>query len=587
MNAFRRFSLAALLATTPAFADDDDLLKMVSAESDLAIHLTNTAKTKENWDKHPLKAVYESDEIKPRVEKLLKEAFDNAETENKEWLEELKKSLEKLYQEVEGEVMISLQLPEFSKKLIDEMSEGEDEDKGAVFLKNFGALVIVEAKDGEKFSEVAEEVLKILEKKSAEDPKESHEIKKEESDGAKVSVLDMVQGNKKTHAASFASLDKIGFLAIGAHDPADVINDIKKGHDKPLSKSDFLVDGPSDIQILLDLKDVWAGMKNGIDTGLSAEGMKGIRRVGVSMDISGPGIISTSRMDFPKEGLASFFIPKDPVKEPSLHAHEGILAVSQANYDLPGLYDEIMKTIKAITPMAPMFVGMQLNGLEKKLGVKLRDDLLGALAPDVEMIQFKAATPEKEAKAIGLIMGLKDQAKFEGSLKTMFGAMEMEQEKNEFLESTIYTVPMPTFGEGEKLAYAFEDGKVIMGLDSVGTVKEILKQIKKPKETLWGNDFLEDHQDLIKAGAVSLNLSDFEGQMASLFDLMGQVADDDEDPIDFSKIKIPFGSSVTSGRRSEGIFEGPFPPPACRGLPCSSCLCSGVFRTSRGQSGLG
>jgi len=572
MTYIRQFTLAALIATAPAYAGDDDLLKMVSEDTDLAIHVTNTKKTKANWDKSPLKKVYENDEIKPRVEKALEEAFSFDGIEDKAIAEALKKNICALYDQVEGEILFSVKMPDLTTELLEKFMSvgGEGEDAAArLAFGTFGGLLLAEVKDAEAFGAASKELFEMAKKKIDEQEEAKGSLDSKKVGDVEVTSLSAEFEGKSIKMLSYALVGNTAVMFMGAYEVEDVLDDIQKGADKPLSKSSYLVDGVSDFQMLGDFSDMMNGMKNAlnvavsgessmeqlqinVDAGWKALGMNGIDRLGVAVDMSKPDIVMTSKMDVPTAGVLSVLIPSDPISKPSIHAHDGVLAVGQSSYDLANFYDELMKTIGAISPMGPMVVGMQISKFEQQIGIKLRDDLLASLAPKFEYVQYRADTPEEAAKSYGVIIGLKDKDKFEASIKTMVGAMGMEVEKDEFLDETIYSIALPMV-PGEKLSYAFNGGDVIMGLDTTGTVKEAIKQIKNPKDRLWDSDIFADHKYLLKPGASALTLSDFEATMTTVFETFTALAGEDEDSIDFSKIKIPYGYTAAASWVKDGV----------------------------------
>ncbi len=578
MILFRQFSLAALIATTPAYAGDDDLLKMVSSDTDLALHLPNTAKTRANWEKSPLKGIYENDEIKPRVEEAFAEMMNFEDIEDRDVAKSMRENLEKIFGFMEGEVLLTMSLPTATEELVKKFREADEESvqRTEFIFDHFGILLLGEVgASGDDFNSSVKSFLDAAGKaieEAGEDSDETHSYKEKTIDGVKVTAWHVDGPDLKKNVLHWGVVGETSFITMGNYNPADFIAEIKNGHKSSLESSEFLFDGASDLQVFGDLSDVMAALKMTAEVGLAETGMKaqlqidiesgwkalgfdGLKNFGFSFDISQPEIVSRTKMDYPETGVLSYFLPKDPINKPSIHAHKGALSTAQGNYDLPGLYDEIMDMIKAVSPMGPMAVGMQLSQLEKQIGIKLRDDLLAALGKKVEYMQFKGDTAEETAMSIAAIIALKDQAKFEGTLKTMLTGMGMETAKEEFMEQTLYKIPLPSAEGGDHIVYTFHDGDVIFGLDSVGTVKSILKQIKNPKETIWQTDLLADHKDLLKPGAVTLSMGDVGAQIDNVFSTVGDLSDD-EDQIDFSKIKIPYGYNVTTSWRKDGIFEG-------------------------------
>ncbi len=571
MTNIRHFSLAALLASSPVFAEDNDLLKMVSVHSDLAIHITNTAQTKAHWKQSPLKEIYESDQIKPQVDEIIQELLANDDTEDKESWEKFKKGMVALYDQVEGEVLISFEIPKMTEDDLEAINGDEVEKQVKMMSEKIGAILLAEVKDTEKFRTTAKEVLDILKKQAGGKDSEA-EFKSKKIDGIEVVSLHVDLAGKSENLASFATVDQTAFLIFGSHEASDIITQIKKGHSNPLSKSQFISDGSSDFQVLGDLKDFWGNVKLAMNAFLEESGQKvefqidmeagwralaleGIRRFGFAMDMSQRDLVFRTKMEFPEKGFMSSLLPKEPVAAPSIHAHKNILSVTQANYDLPGIYDELMKTMKAISPMAPAMVQMGLGQMEQLLGVKLREDLLASFAPKMEYMFFKRPTPQEVDASLCVIIGLKDKDKFESTFKTIVGGMGLQSEKEEFLGYTINNVPMPMLG-GEVLSYAIVGNDLIMGLDSGGGVKDTLKQIKNPQETLWKSKLFDKHRDLLKPDPINLSLSDMGTMIRDSFDVFNSFMLDGDEGIDVSKIKIPFKYSLTAGWFKDGLYEG-------------------------------
>ncbi len=572
MNVFRPFTLATLVAASPLIAGEDDLLKMVDQGSDLTFYISDTKTTQENWKKSPLRSLYDNDEVKPRFEEALEEILAFEEIEDEEVAEILREGLTKIYEEITGEVLLNFEIPELDQDFISLFIDEAPPEKiiPAVF-KKFGVLGLAEVSDAEEYQKAVKELLETLVKKIEEaDEDTDYTIKMESIDDAEVIIINVEEKGVSLDVCFFGLHEKTAFFAAGAHDVKDTIAHIKNGHETPLSDSDYLAEGRSDMQIIGDTKDLMASMKLGIGTALEhfemmdklqinldggwkAIALEGYRRFGLSLDLSKPDVLFDGKIDVPEEGLLSYFASPKPIEKPSIHAHKNVVLVGQAHIDLPGFYDELMKTIGVISPMGPMAIGVYLGQFEKQVGIKIREDLLASLDTKLEYLQVREedASVEASPESYGFIIGLKDKEKFEGTIKTLVAGMEMEIAIEEFLEETIYSIPFPQ--GGGKISYAFHEEDVIFGLNSGIALKEILKQINNPQETLWESDAFADYQHFLEDDPVSLAFEDAEASMQTVFDALGAMQDEEEG-VDFSNIKIPFSYSLTSYWVKDGLM---------------------------------
>lgn len=583
-NPFLTASLSALaLLTANSQAADDDLLKAISSDVDFAVHLSDLSDTRKNWEKSPMKTFVENPEIQKWWQELLADAEDEVPTGSQELLTELKKEACAAISMLEDEAVASIDLAEVNTALIQRFQKTMDgEDKSAklqVLLDTVTLQLLGEVKDEDPFKAQMEKVFakfgELVVQSRKEDGKEESifEIAKEKVGGIEVTKLYLIpKGGEKTHSGSFGIVDGKAYLTLGGTDDAALQASLKNGAAKAVTDLKTTISaGEYDFQLLGNLSNLWQGMATGIEFGLEASGMKDQLQINVkqgwdaigfnqlealtyAFDLSEKDLVVKAKMTAPTKGLVGAAIPEDAIDKLSQMASAKMMGFSQAKFDIPGFYDEFMKMAGAVSPMAPMMFGMQLNKVEGAIGVKIREDLLEHLGDELETAIFDGAgtDPENPFAGMGLRVSLKDQAKFEASLKTAFGKTGMKVQDKDFMGETLHMLQLP---EGKNLIYAFYKGDLFLGAEEDNAVQKMIQQLVNPGPLMWEMSELSKYKGLFKKDLASISVTDVGTQVKSTlkqFEAMGMK----DDLPDLSKAEFPFSYSISAGVVEDGVYNG-------------------------------
>jgi len=567
--------LTALLGCAPLIADDTDLLGMVGENSDIVIHLSNTSKTRDNWDKSSIKKFVQQDPIQDKIDDLLGGLLEFDEIEDQESSDQLKAALTTLYESFDEEVLFTLATPTLDQNLIQKFKDADTsedvEDRADLIFGQFGGLLLAEVGDEEEKAEDAiEDLLEVIQSLASQSSEEDEDDDSETTiiektiSGIDVRVIHVKEGGASFDVITVGVVNKVLFATLGVHEAEDVIKAIQEGHDTPLSDSEYLTTGPSDLRMIMDLKDLMTtvrfflsegmeavaskGREMNLDAGWKALGMDGFGQVAVNFDMSQPEINITVKIEVPTEGLVGSMMPNEKLKKLTTHAHKGVLSTTQYCYDWSKIFDEVVKTAEAFSPDLHESLVSSLASMEEDLGITLKEDILEHLDSHSLLVEYPDEDFYIQEMKMAFILAVKDQAKLEASLKTLISGLNQEIEEEDYLGKKINHVSL---GPNEGVSYCFDGGQIIIGIRSAGAVKEAIKQINDPRPTLWNEDFLEDYQDYLQSGLSHLGLMNVDLSMSSMVELVTDLVGEGDE---WSNLEMPFGYGLY-GMNQKGSIQ--------------------------------
>lgn len=567
MSPFPRLILASLASTLSLSASDHDLLKIVSDDTDLLIHLADLTKSSEHWQSSSLREFFEQDQISSS----LKEIFDNfPEPEGDDFpelAEPIKENLLELSKMVTGELLFSLQTPTIDGPLFTRFQDAtEGKEIATLITEEFSLLLLAEvSEDKDKLTELLQTTAGNLEKLFEEyKGEEEYRLESETTDNIEIWTLTIRTENTDFKTLSFGLADQTLFLTAGKKDPSELIKDIREGHRAPIADSPFLRQDHHDIQIFGNLTDALAPLKVSLATAQIASGLNLIEGwEALSLQEFGPFSLAFSlgkkhltfdyQIQYPTKGLFSTLTSTDPIKNLSKLPHQDTISFIQTQIHWESLYDAILDLIEKTAPDASATIDDQISTLQETLNLDLRDDLLRSLGTHLEVLQYPGPTPTATETNYALSLEVTDQGKLEDLLKTLATTMAAEISQEEFLGQTLFHLPLGPADAG--LSYAFHQDKILLGPKAHHPVKEILKQLHNPRPPLWETPPYRDHPDLFLENATELSVSQFGDQIGAILDLEPET-DVEEDTIDWSQIQIPYHSYLDSAKVVSGLRTG-------------------------------
>lgn len=547
-NFLSGLSLSSFLFAAPLAAGERDLLKIADLETDFGMYFPNLAETRKNWEGSPFRKLYQSEPIQDWVKERSEEVSNDLTKAlgGKKSMDELSEGLLALAGELQEEVFLSLEIPEVDLALIEKfqqvVEEGTDEERADLLLGTVGAQVLAEVEDAEAFQEEADQLFALVGKQLKEQ-EASLRIEAREVESVKVTELIAKQGDLERIVGTFGIVGNTAFLTLAKTDTESLIERIRKGAEEELAGADYLDQERSDLQLMGDLGDFWKGLETGLQFGLQEAGLldqvqinveAGWKELGFSefdqmslaFDLSGQHPEIRFAHTLPQEGLFKALMPVSQVQELSPLAHDRVLEVSQTSIDLEGLYDHLLKTVGAISPMGPMVLNMQLAKLEKLMGVKLKEDLLSHLGDRVETLRFEM-DQESDNPLAGqaVLIELTDEEALTGTLKTMMGALQVETKEEEFLGQKL-TV-LPALG-GNDFVYTILEGKLLFSAAEGGAVKEVIKQRENPRKLVWEREFLQAERDFLDGEILGVGVAGIDHQLKEMEGILKDLADEED-----------------------------------------------------------
>ncbi len=568
---------SALLLTLPVFAKapviaakDQELLKLVEESSPIAIHFNNLKTFEQNWEKSPLKAFWESEEIQKIVKKAKTKALNESDdsAKNAQFL----KTLEALIDLLEEEALIEVSLPKIDQHLFEKIDA-----ESADLFNEFGVHAFVEL--GEK----REEFLKLSTSLLNQGLSEGKKIQSVTLSGIDFQFIEVSLTKEKDEEASTGPKisigvhDQMGIISIGG-DLAILTKRIKNGAVDSIQDADFRVNRVCDIEILgnttLPLRELkkmltemvaeeesLQQMAINVDGAWEKIGFDGLGGYSYILDMSQPTHEIFSKIAFSKEGLVGSLIPNKSVEEMTSLAGKDALSSSMLSYDFTSIYDRLIETVQTVSPMASMMVLGQLQQMEKGLGLKLKEDLIQHFDGEIQVINYKPEGDDIPEKA-AYVVKVKDANKVSAALATINGISGQEAKVEKFLEVDITELGLGAqMGAQQSIGYAIVNQQLIIGGITDGAVKEVIKQLKNPQATIWEKESVKNYVSTLPNGYIGLEYASLQKTIDSAFKQMKAIGADAED-FDYSNLELPFNDTIGASYYKNGFVtsQGAFLP---------------------------
>lgn len=268
------------------------------------------------------------------------------------------------------------------------------------------------------------------------------------------------------------------------------------------------------------------------------------------------------------------WVPKDAV------------GFSGATFDVTSLYDSGIKGLQAYDPEIANKALAQLAEIEKQVGFRVRDDLIGSLGDHYLTWSMPVGTIQS-APEMAFLLAVRDADKFVQVLQALTklseGAVELEKSEKRGVE--VYQLRFDIdAGQGFAMnwlqqftpTFAFKNGYMVGGF-SASDIKRVFQRMDReddPKGDIRSNKEFAAVASQLPAGLDSVSFTDWKTNFESLYQLVASVLSfiplGDEVPIDTSLLpdsatltKHLFGG-VSYGRAVPGGYEwyssGPFGP---------------------------
>lgn len=201
--------------------------------------------------------------------------------------------------------------------------------------------------------------------------------------------------------------------------------------------------------------------------------------------------------------------------------------VSSQNFSLPEAYAALETMLERASPMLAGLVQGQLKGMERKLGVELKRDLVGSLG--ASFIGGYALPPGSDAdkppaydeldQFVGV--ALSDAANFERALEAVKAATLPPGEnsplkKRDYLGHALYTFQG---GEGARgFSYAIAEGWLLVSVGGAGPVESVLQSLRTPNPdaSFWRRADIRTALEPVPADAFSVQHTDLTVLLASV-----------------------------------------------------------------------
>lgn len=168
--------------------------------------------------------------------------------------------------------------------------------------------------------------------------------------------------------------------------------------------------------------------------------------------------------------------------------HPDLHSASVSSFDFGKLYTNVMDMLQKASPYAHLLVTTQLSNLEGS-GYPIRDALLentdGYLAEMLGFPEGFVAGPDDHPSQ-AYVIRVKDAQSLSEALVEM-GEMLGEDEPTEYMNETIYQLPMPIPGIGSsdgKVAFAVVENFLVISLGDPRMVESVIGHVKNPGQTI-------------------------------------------------------------------------------------------------------
>lgn len=230
------------------------------------------------------------------------------------------------------------------------------------------------------------------------------------------------------------------------------------------------------------------------------------------------------------------------------------------SFDILGVWDAMVKGLKAYDPELATKMMTQLDEHEKQLGFKIRDDLFGAIGDHwiTWSMPVGSVTAAPEAT---MLLRVNNEQKLVGALQNLVklsnGAVDLEEtEKRGMKTWQIHVNADPTNGMGGfnifemfQPTFAFKNGYLVAGF-SAADVKRVFQRMDReddPKNDIRSNKEYAAVAANLPAGASAISFTDWKTQFESFYQvatgLLALVPMGEEVPIDMQL--LPDSATLT------------------------------------------
>lgn len=224
---------------------------------------------------------------------------------------------------------------------------------------------------------------------------------------------------------------------------------------------------------------------NAITKVLKELGLSGVKTFTARAGFVGPDVVMGSFLEVagPRTGLLATLQPADPALLDLVDARA--VTVGAANLDVAGVYDVVLRAVKAASGEAGATVEKGLAAFESEAKVSVRKGLLESLAgPAVFYTLGAGAVPEAPAGGFVALVKLKDADLFEKTMTSLGvfaaaqseGALQVSEQKRDD-GRTVHTWMVPQLAMMQVLpVWSVAGGYVVIG-SNAGAHDTMLKQM--------------------------------------------------------------------------------------------------------------
>ena len=201
--------------------------------------------------------------------------------------------------------------------------------------------------------------------------------------------------------------------------------------------------------------------------------------------------------------------------------------VSSQNFSLPEAYVALETMLERASPMLSGLVQGQLKGMERKLGVELKRDLVGSLGTSfVSGYALPSGSDAEKPPAYDeldqfVAVALADAATFERALEAVKAATlppgdASPLQKRDYLGHALYSLQG---GEGARgVSYAIADGWLLVSVGGPGPVESVLQRLRtpEPEGSFWRRADVRAALEPVPADAFSVQHTDLTVLLASV-----------------------------------------------------------------------
>ena len=403
-------------------------------------------------------------------------------------------------------------------------------------------------------------------------------LRSEEIAGVKVSIIAEDDDKDADWLEVYAIVEGIAIESDDAKLMEQAIVAVKSGRGTAKNGEQFarvtdLHGGIADVTIHFDLEALGAllektmAKRGGLGAGapfapaalLNALGLDELKAFAITLDLDAErstGEFILLHSEKPKGLIPSFIrgVSTDVPRPAFIPA--GCDSASVSRQSLGGMYDAVMAGVGKLGPVAAIATA-QLDQLEKKAGISLRNDLLGSLQDEFIQAQtIKSAEAGALMPIVSQVTGikLKDRARFLSALdalKALAGNGFAMFEESEFQDFRIFTFKpslagapgSPSEAGAAQIAYVVTDEYFLFCQGSQDLLRKLLTRMKSPQGgSFWDSPATQQAIAALPKSFTGMSVSNMAPLMKMLADL-------------FTKFETLSGIRATS--KSSPVARGP------------------------------